>query len=64
MAIYEPTVTQISEPAGVPIEQRVPLSSMLLIIAVVLFVLEMILRRFSIMRGYLSELRAAPTRTT
>lgn len=57
--IYEPTITQISEPAaGVPIEQRVPLSSMLLIIAVVLFVLEMILRRFSIMRGYLSELRA------
>ena len=56
--IYEPTATQISAPAGVPIEQRVSLSSILLIIAVVLFVLEMILRRFSIMSGYLSELRA------
>ena len=56
--IYEPTATQIATPAGVPIEQRVSLSSMLLIIAVVLFVLEMILRRFSIMSGYLSELRS------
>ena len=55
--IYEPTATQIAAPAGVPIEQRVSLSSMLLIIAVGLFVLEMILRRFSIMSGYLSELR-------
>ena len=56
--IFEPTTTQIVEPAGVPIEQRVSLSSLLLIIAVALFVLEMILRRFSIMRGYLSELRS------
>ena len=56
--IYEPTATQIAAPAGDPIEQRVSLSSMLLIIAVGLFVLEMILRRFSIMSGYLSELRA------
>ncbi len=55
--IYEPTATQIVAPAGVPIEQRVSLSTMLLIIAVVLFVLEMILRRFSIMSGYFSELR-------
>lgn len=56
--IYEPTATQIAAPAGDAIEKRVSLSSMLLIIAVVLFVLEMILRRFSIMSGYLSELRA------
>ncbi len=56
--IYESTATQIAAPAGVPIEQRVSLSSMLLIIAVGMFVLEMILRRFSIMSGYLSELRA------
>lgn len=56
--IYEPTATQIAAPAGDAIEQRVSLSSMLLIIAVGLFVLEMILRRFSIMSGYLSELRA------
>lgn len=60
--IYEPTTTQIAAPAGVPIEQRVSLSSILLIIAVVLFVLEMILRRFSIMHGYLSELRAQLSR--
>ena len=56
--IYKPTATQIAAPAGIPIEKRVSLSSMLLIIAVVLFVLEMIIRRFSIMSGYLSELRA------
>ena len=56
--IYEPTATQIAAPAGDAIEKRVSLSSMLLIIAVGLFVLEMILRRFSIMSGYLSELRA------
>lgn len=56
--IYEPTATQIVAPAGDAIEKRVSLSTMLLIIAVVLFVLEMILRRISIMSGYLSELRA------
>lgn len=55
--IYEPTATQIAAPAGDAIEKRVSLSTLLLIIAVVLFVLEMILRRFSVMRGYLSELR-------
>lgn len=56
--IYEPTATQIAVPAGDAIEKRVSLSTTLLIIAVVLFVLEMILRRFSIMHGYLPELRA------
>ena len=56
--IYEPTSTQIASPAGDTIKQQVSLSSMLLLIAVGLFVLEMILRRFSIMSGYLSELRA------
>ena len=56
--IYEPTVTQISKPAGVPVEKRKSLSQTLLIIAVVLFVLEIILRRFSIASGYFAELRA------
>ena len=55
--IYEPTATQIAASAGVPIERRVSLSQTLLVVAVVLFVLEMILRRFSIASGYLSELR-------
>ncbi len=56
--IYEPTTTQIAASAGVPIEKRVSLSHTLLIIAIALFVLEMILRRFSIASGYLAELRA------
>ncbi|MDE0484702.1 MAG: VWA domain-containing protein [Candidatus Poribacteria bacterium] len=56
--IYEPTVTQIAAPAGISIEKRVSLSQTLLVVAVVLFVLEMILRRFSIASGYFTELRA------
>ncbi|MCY4404652.1 MAG: VWA domain-containing protein [Candidatus Poribacteria bacterium] len=56
--IYEPTISQITNPEGTPIESRKSLSHTLLIIAVVLFVLEMILRRFSIASGYLAELRA------
>ena len=56
--IYEPTLSQIVTAAGVPVENRKSLSHTLLIIAVVLFVLEMILRRFSIASGYLAELRA------
>ncbi|RKU17189.1 hypothetical protein C6501_04635 [Candidatus Poribacteria bacterium] len=56
--IYEPTASQIATPAGALIEKRVSLSHTLLIIAVVLFVLEMILRRFSVASGYFAELRA------
>jgi len=56
--IYKPTATQITTPAGVPIEKRVSLSQTLLVVAVALFVLEMILRRFSIASGYFTELRA------
>ncbi|MDE0314420.1 MAG: VWA domain-containing protein [Candidatus Poribacteria bacterium] len=56
--IYEPTATQIAASAGVPIEKRVSLSQTLLVVAVALFVLEMILRRFSIASGYFTELRA------
>jgi uncharacterized membrane protein len=56
--IYEPILSQIAAPAGTPFEKRASLSQTLLIIAVVLFVLEMILRRFSIASGYFAELRA------
>ncbi len=56
--IYKPTASQIATPAGALIEKRVSLSHTLLIIAVVLFVLEMILRRFSVASGYFAELRA------
>ena len=56
--IYEPTLSQIAAPAGIPFEKRVSLSQVLLVVAVALFVLEMILRRFSIASGYLAELRA------
>ncbi len=56
--IYKPTATQIAASAGDAIENRVSLSAMLLIIAAVLFVLEMILRRFSVAKGYFAELRA------
>ncbi len=56
--IYQPTATQMSMSAGIPNEERKSLSQTLLIIAVVLFVLEMILRRFSIASGYFAELRA------
>ena len=55
--IYAPTIAQIAAPAGVPIEKRVSLAWGLLVAAILLFVLEMILRRFSIMGGYLTELR-------
>ena len=55
---YEPTLSQVAAPAGTPIEKRVSLSHVLLVAAVILFLLEMILRRFSIASGYLAELRA------
>lgn len=55
--IYEPTATQIAASAGIPIEKRVSLSQTLLVVAAALFVLEMILRRFSIASGYFAELR-------
>ena len=65
--IYEPTPTQIARPAGTPIENQVPLAQALLVAAVFLFVLEMILRRFSITNRYLTafleRLRGSPTDT-
>ena len=53
--IHEPTPTQIATPAGVPIERQMSLAQALLVAAVLLFVLEMILRRFSITNRYLVE---------
>lgn len=65
--IYEPTPTEISAPAGVPIERQVPLAQALLVIAAIFFVLEMILRRFSIthryIAGFLGRLRGQSVRT-
>ena len=65
--IYEPTPTQIAAPAGTPIEQQVPLAQALLVIAAILFVLEMILRRYSIANRHIAEflgrLRGQPVRT-
>ena len=54
--LYEPTPTQITRPAGKPVEEEVPLARALLVAAVLLFVLEMILRRFSITNRYLTAL--------
>ena len=60
--LYQPTIAQITDPGehfnNLAIEERVSLFQSLLIIAVVLFVVEMILRRFSFVSGYLAELKA------
>ena len=53
--IHEPTPTQIATPAGTPIERQMSLAQALLVAAALLFVLEMILRRFSITNRYLVE---------
>ncbi len=62
--LYQSTIAQITHPGGVPIEERMSLFQSLLIIAAILFVLEMILRRFSIVSGYLAELKAQLHRRT
>ena len=56
--IHEPTPTQIATPAGTPIERQMSLARVLLVIAVILFVLEMILRRFSIANRRIAEFLA------
>ncbi len=60
--LYQPTIAQITYPGGhfnnLAIEERVSLFQSLLIIAVILFVLEMLLRRFRIVSGYFAELKA------
>ena len=50
--IHGPTPTQIAAPAGVPTERQTSLARVLLGIAALLFVLEMILRRFSVASQY------------
>ncbi len=55
---YQPTIAQITHPGGKPIEERVSMFQSLLLVAAILFVLEMILRRFSIVSGYFAELKA------
>ncbi len=56
--IFEPSPKQITQHRGTAIEHLKPLSFTLLIASLILFVLEMILRRFSIASGYLAELKA------
>ena len=52
--IHEPTSTQIAAPAGEVIERQASLAQALLVVAAILFVLEMILRRFSVTNRYLT----------
>ena len=52
--IYEPTPTEVARPAGTPVEKQVSLARVLLVTAAILFVLEMILRRFSITNRHLT----------
>ena len=55
---YNPSAAQISQRSGEPVETRASLVQALLIAAGILFVVEMILRRFSIASGYFAELWA------
>ena len=55
--IFEPSPKQIAQHRGTAIEHLKPLSFTLLMVSLILFVLEMILRRFSIASGYLAELK-------
>lgn len=52
--IYQPTPTQMAAPAGTPIESQTSLTEALLVVAAILFLLEMILRRFSMTNRYLT----------
>ena len=52
--IHEATPTQITRPAGTPVEKSTSLAQALLIAAAILFVLEMILRRYSIRNRHLT----------
>ena len=56
--IFEPSPEQIAQHRGPAIEHLKPLSSALLIVGLILFVSEMILRRLSIASGYLADLKA------
>jgi hypothetical protein len=52
--IHHPTPTQIAASAGAPTEKQVSLAQTLLIAAAFLFVLEMILRRYSIANRHIA----------
>ena len=56
--IYEPTSTQIAAPAGMSIESQTSLAEALLVITAILFLLEMIFRRFSLTNRYLTAFLA------
>lgn len=58
LGLYKPSAAQIAQRSGEPIQTRASLVQGLLVAAVGLFVLEMILRRFSIASGYFAELWA------
>ena len=55
--IYEPTPKQIAKHTGSSVETPESLSHTLLIAGILIFVLEMILRRFSVASGYFTQLR-------
>ena len=55
--IYEPTPKQIAKYTGSAVESSQSLSHTLLIAGILIFVFEMILRRFSVARGYFTQLR-------
>ena len=52
--IYDPVPAQIAAPAGAPIEKQISLAQALLVAAAFLFVLEMILRRYSITNRHIA----------
>lgn len=55
--IFEPSPKQIAQHRGKAIEYLKPLWPGLLVMSIILFVLEMILRRLSVASGYLTELK-------
>ena len=52
--IHDPVPTQIAASAGAPIEKQISLAQALLVVAAFLFVLEMILRRYSITNRHIA----------
>ncbi len=55
--IYEPTAKQIAKHTGSAVETSKSLSHILLLAGILIFVLEMILRRFSVASGYFAQLK-------
>lgn len=65
--IHDPTSVQIAASVGAPTEKQISLAQALLVAAALLFVLEMILRRYSItnrhIAAFFGRLRRQPVRT-